>query len=276
VWLLDELDNRLLVWRASRPNTVERSVPLPFFCKEFALGPAGTLYVARPRSLDPTWLYRLSGAGEVLWQSTLDTNLLNMQLRAGPSGTLYWTEPYESSTRPARGRRWTPAATPTGRSLSVSEQRRRTLWGYQPLPRGLRLVTAFLPYDELRFGLVDGAGRLVRSWRVTSRTRIAPVVEATPDVVGGDPVVFVEATRGSGARRTFRREYVVLRLAATAGGTRARFSLPGVGAASRVGGRDHRPPRRPRREALPARLVADHRSSHHPLLARPGRVTDSR
>ena len=32
VWLLDEFKNRLLVWRAGRPDTIDRTVPLPFFC----------------------------------------------------------------------------------------------------------------------------------------------------------------------------------------------------------------------------------------------------
>jgi hypothetical protein len=226
VWLLDEFKNRLLVWRAGRPDTIDRTVPLPFFCEEFALGPGGTVYVLRPRNLQPLWLYRLDAAGGTRWQSTLDTNGFPTQLRTGPGGTLYFTASYESSGRPVRGRRWTPVATPAGRPESVREQRRKSLWGYQPLVGGLRLVTAFLPFHEERFALIDRGRRVVRAWRVTSRTKIGPTLDATPDLVQGDPVVVVEVVAGSG--RDFMWEYEVLRL--TPKGTGVRFAL------------SHRPP----------------------------------
>jgi hypothetical protein len=43
VWLIDELKRRLLVWRPGRPSTFARTVPLPFFAIDFALGPAGSI-----------------------------------------------------------------------------------------------------------------------------------------------------------------------------------------------------------------------------------------
>jgi hypothetical protein len=243
IWLLDELSQRLLVWQPGQPDTVARSVPLPFYPIDFALGPADTLYVTRPANptdppaypggLPPIRLDHLSAAGEVLWESRLATDIFNTQLRAGPDGTLYWTGPFPSP-RIERGseRRWTPAATPAGEPLTVSEQNRGTLWGDQPLPGGLRLLAAaarfepdavygLAPHEE-RFALINPTGGLVRGWRASSRTVIFPVLEATPDLVGGDPVVVIQATVGSGS--DFKWEYIVLRLA-RAGGTRARFSL---------------------------------------------------
>jgi hypothetical protein len=49
---------------------------------------------------------------------------------------------------------------------------------------------------------------------------IWPYPEATPALVGHDPVVVLTASAPP------KSEYVVLRLAATPSGTRARFSLP--------------------------------------------------
>jgi hypothetical protein len=47
------------------------------------------------------------------------------------------------------------------------------------------------------------------------------VLSSTPGLVAGDPVITLEAQRGVG--KSFRREYVVLRLAAV--GARAQLSL---------------------------------------------------
>jgi hypothetical protein len=215
VWLLDGGNQRLLVWRAGHPDVVARSMKLPHFCcEDFALGPAGTLYVTQAGTADHplNFLYQLKATGEVLWQSTLAAEGFPTMLRAGPSGILYSVSP----------RRWVPAVTPGGRPLSVSEQRRRTVSGYQPLPGGRRLLSVRQSPHEWRFSLIDRGGRVTRAWQVVSRTRIGPILAATPDLVGGDPVVFMDVSARIGG--DFKWEYLALRLGPH--GTRARLSLP--------------------------------------------------
>lgn len=237
IWLLDELNRRLLVWPPGQPNADPRPVPLAsFYPVDFALGPAGSFYVtgcplagSRPFVQH---LCRLTATGQALWTSTLATDIFNTQLRLGPDGTLYWTGPVANSPRTERGGSdyvWVPAATRSGKPFSTARQR-RTLTSYQPLPGGLRLVSTtdrfekdwqvgLAPHEE-RFALIDRAGRLVRAWRIISRTVIWPHPAATPALLGGNPVVVLVAHSG------FKSEYVVLRLAATTSGTLARFSLP--------------------------------------------------
>jgi hypothetical protein len=74
------------------------------------------------------------------------------------------------------------------------------------------------PHEE-RLALIDRRGRLVRAWRVLSRTDLGP--SFTPELVGGDPVLALSVTAGSNPG--FKWEYVVLRLGPH--GTLARFSL---------------------------------------------------
>ena len=45
MWLLDVFNNRLLVWPPGQPNAHPRAVPLAWLPGDFALGPAGSLYV---------------------------------------------------------------------------------------------------------------------------------------------------------------------------------------------------------------------------------------
>jgi hypothetical protein len=242
IWLLDELNKRLLVWAPGEPNARPRPVGLgSFYPVDFALGPARSFYVTGcPLGGGKPFvqhLCRLTATGHVLWTSTLATDIFNTQLRLGPDGTLYWTGPVPNSPRTERGGSdyvWVPAATRSGKPFSTARQR-RTLTSYQPLPGGLRLVSTtarfekdwqygLAPHEE-RFALIDRAGRLVRAWRITSRTVIWPYQEATPALVGGDPVVVLTVTgRIKGA---FKMEYMVLRLARS-GPTRTRFSLAHV------------------------------------------------
>jgi hypothetical protein len=144
----------------------------------------------------------------------------NTELRVGPDGTLYAI---------AADLGWMPVATPGGRPISQDQQRQRA--GFQPVGAGLRLLSeTYAPYAgdsgshpgprEVRFALVDRSGRLVRAWRIVSRTAISSN-GFTPGLVGGDPVVSLDATAGQD--RGFKWEYVVLRLGPD--GTKARFSL---------------------------------------------------
>ena len=239
IWLHDGLNQRLLVWRAARPNAFERSVTLPFFAgdHDVALGPSGSIYVARAVGRGTsayTALARLSGSGKLLWQARLAGEFWNSAsfsvgsgspLRVGPDGTLYCLAGMFGRLGGEPG--WMPVATPAGRPLSVAQQRRRTDWPYQPVAGGLRLVSEVYTArvdtapHEARFALVDRRGRVVRAWRVLSRTDIN-LNRTTPELVGGDLVVVLDATAQS--RSGFKWEYVVLRLGRH--GVRAHFSLP--------------------------------------------------
>lgn len=85
-------------------------------------------------------------------------------------------------------------------------------WPYQPLQGGLRLVglEVYAAHDdgaphEIRYALVNRAGRVVRSWRILSTTDLN-FHQTVPDVAGGDPVVVVDFQQPG------QWEYEVLRL----------------------------------------------------------------
>ena len=213
VWLLDGGRQRLVVWKAGKPNTIARIVPLPKdCCEDFALGPRGGIYVTQTGI--PThplnFLYRLRANGGVVWRGTLAAEGFPVLLRVGPDGSLY----------SVFNRAWQPATTPAGRPLSVAAQRRLARRS-QPLAGGRRLVSDFRSAHEARFSLVGRSGALVRSWRVLSKTALEPVLEATPELVGGDPIVFLTVWTPT----PYHAEYLVLRLAPTVSGTRARLAL---------------------------------------------------
>jgi hypothetical protein len=208
IWLLDEVNHRFLVWRPSRPGTVERFVPLPrnLNVTDFALGPAGTIYLYATDHIGPghSNLYALTRTGRPMWKTPAHGDA---PLRTGPDGALYtpFGFPLPDQVRAA----WTPLTTPAGRPLPLAVQRRRTS-PFQPLPGGLRLVTTQPSSHETRFGLVDRTDRLVRAWSVTSRTELYPL-SATAGLVGGDLVVAADVSRPN------KWEHVVLRLAPTGG-----------------------------------------------------------
>jgi hypothetical protein len=220
IWLHDEVNHRLLVWRPGRPDAIAQTVTLPFLdAEDVALGPAGTVYFTRGLPNPPRMLlYRMSVAtGKVLYRSRLAGDVGgNTQLRIGPDGTLYSL---------AADLGWVPVATPAGQPLSTAAQRRGA--GYLPIAPGLRLVSeAYTPNQnqaprEVRYALLDRGGRITSAWRVLSRTNIN-MNFTTPALVGGDLVVALDATAGQAP--SFRWEYEVLRLGAR--GARTRFSLP--------------------------------------------------
>jgi hypothetical protein len=236
IWLNDGLNQRLLAWPAGHPNATPHPLQLPHFSPDtdIALGPAGTVYAAWwDTSVVPpvVRLDRLSATGKVLWQSTLASQVTNSRLRVGPDGTLFFTTGMPGG--PGGETQWAPAATPAGRPLSLPQQLARRSWSEQ-MPGGLQLLSdSMAPCQcgenprgesrrELRFALVNRHGRLVRAWRLLSGTDISMGGSyTTPELVGGDPVVVIDTTAGTG--KAFRWEYEVLRL--TPKGTRARFSL---------------------------------------------------
>jgi hypothetical protein len=224
IWLADGINARLLVWRAGRPGTIARTVPLPLYQAEsdVALGQTDTYYVLRglPPPKPRTVLERVSTSGRI-WRSELagifsdrDGDLaLNTALRIGPDARLYAVSGRPGSTGGERG--WRAVATAHGRRMPVAAQRLGDFWPFQPLSGGLRLLgTVYSPRvdvspREARFALVDRRGRVLRSWRVLSRTDIN-FNHSTPDLVGGDPVVVLDVTAGAG--QGFKWEYLVLRL----------------------------------------------------------------
>jgi hypothetical protein len=238
IYLDDSLNDRLLVFRKGAPDTVARTIPLPTRSadSDVALGRNGSIYVKGGigRGLDfKNVLYQLTSDGSARWRSTLAGDVrssgsfvigANSPLRTGPDGTIYCLAGMPG--RPGGQLGWMPVATPGGRPLTVAQQLRRTSWPGQPVAGGLRLVTevytarANAAPREVRVALVDRAGHVVRAWRIVSRTDIN-FGYATPEVVGGDPMLVLDVTSGTGT--AFRWEYLVLRLGPT--GVRTQFSL---------------------------------------------------
>ena len=226
-WLEDSFDNRLLVWSPGSAVHFARSIPIPWGAglSDIAFGPAGEVYVTRQLT-DPARLVldRLDPAtGGIVWESKVGREYgggssgdsppviaSGSPLRLGPDGTLYYLV---QMGRPGDEWGWMPVATPAGTPLSPGAQIAGIHWPYQPLHGGLRLVglevyTAHgdgAPH-EIRYALVNRAGRVVRSWRILSTTGISNFHQTVPDLAGGDPVVVVDFQDGA------KTEYEVLRL----------------------------------------------------------------
>jgi hypothetical protein len=172
-------------------------------------------------------LDRLTASGTTIWESRLGGYYspfaknfvlgVTAPLRTGPDGTLYCLVFMGMFGADEWG--WMPAATPGGTPLPPAAQRHRTRWPFQPVAHGLRLLgpEVYTPHDdmaphELRYALVDRHDRVVRAWRVLSRTEVN-LHESVTDLVGSDPVVLLQ----------FANEYEVVRLGPH--GARARFSV---------------------------------------------------
>jgi hypothetical protein len=213
VWLMDELNDRLLVWSPDRPDRPARIVPLPLPAPvDFALGRRGMIYVFSSPPGERGYLYAMTADGKVRWKARTIVEVFNSQLRMGPDGTLYYRSLDELG--------WVPVVTPAGRPVPLAEQRRRAS-PFQPMPGGLRLATADVSGHKKDFSLIDQAGHVVRAWRVTSQTTLwfGP---ATAALLGRDLVVAVDVTRETETK--FLYEHLILRLG-SAGGTRARLAL---------------------------------------------------
>jgi hypothetical protein len=220
IWLLDQVNHRLLVWQPGRPDHPARTVALPVDPLEriadFAVAGDGTIYATYvpppgpgPKTLR---LCALTPSGQVRWTAATINEIFNAPLRIGPDGALWVFDGLP-------GQVWTPLTTPAGRPLPLAEQRRRTS-PQQPLPGGQRLTTTHVSAHERHVTLNDHAGQPLRGWRITSQTNLG-ALGATPALVGGDPVVVVETTKQTTAK--FLYEFQVLRLT-RAGGTSVRFA----------------------------------------------------
>jgi len=222
VWVFDVLNHRFLVWQRGRPAHAARTLAFPKLdIRDFVLGRNGTLYLhavyAGPPAGDSgASLWALTSSGEVLWRAKA---LTGSALRVGPSGAIYSVGVRSASS-------WTPLTTSAGKPLSLVQQRRGTN-SFQPLAGGLHLVATQVGPHEAHFALVDRKGKVVKAWRVTSRTQITVSRALTPALVGGDLVAAVDVSRGA------RTEHVVLRLSAR--GMQTLRSLDGTATATRVG-----------------------------------------
>jgi hypothetical protein len=219
IWLFDVLNHRLLMWQTGKAMRPARSLPLPKLdVRDFALGRNGTIYLnavyAKPPAGDSgANLWALKPSGHVLWRAHADTG---NALRLGPDGSLY-----SIGARKAGAGSWTRLTTAAGRPLSLAAQRREST-PFQPLAGGLHLVSTQLGVHEVHFALIDRSHKVVRAWRVTSKTQIELTQRAlTPALVGGVLVVQLDVSRQVGSKFLF--EHVVLRLAPN--GMRQSFSL---------------------------------------------------
>jgi hypothetical protein len=212
VWVLDGVKHRLLAWRHAR---IARSVPLPadVLDSDFVVGRDGTIYVfgGNVHGKPYLTLYALAQSGRARWHAATTVGSGQARLLLAWDGSVYSVGPSATPT-------WTPLTTPAGRPLSLTVQRRRSSH-LQPLASGLRLSTTQVSQREVHFALVDGAGRVVRAWRVTSRTSLE-LARLAPALAGGDVVV------GLGVYRGAKSETTILRLTST-GSARSRLTLEG-------------------------------------------------
>jgi hypothetical protein len=207
IWLFDGVKHRLLVWQRGRAAKPTRSVPLPANVgdSDFAIGRDGTIYVFgnnvphRPY----LWLFALTRTGVVRWKAATTVGSNQAQLLIGPDGTAYAVGRAASPT-------WTPLTTPAGRPLPLAVQRRRS-GPLQPLTSDLRLLATQPSEHEVHLALIDRAHRVVRAWRIRSRTALG-FAHVAPALVGGDLVVVLDAFQQA---KPFRSEHLVLRLGAT-------------------------------------------------------------
>ena len=217
IWLLDGLNHRLLVWRSGRPAHPARRVAVPreLNVRDFAVGRDGTIYLTTGGDAGRPNLFALGRTGTLRWKARTTIAVGNAQLQLGPDGAVYTPSAGEGPMR------WARLTTSGGQPLSLAEQR-KTADQAQPLPGGLRLLETQLSAQEVHLALVDKGGRIVRAWRITSRTALG-LPRAWPALVDGDLVVPLDMTRQVRPDRALW-ENVVVRLGRT-GGTTRRISL---------------------------------------------------
>lgn len=225
IWVLDVLNRRLLVWRAGAPAHPARTIEFPKLdMRDFVLGRDGSVYLyavyAEPPAGDSgANLWKLTPAGKTIWRVHA---LTGSGLRLGPNGAVYSVGVKSASS-------WTPLTTPTGRPLSIAQQRRGTT-PFRPLGGGLHLISTPIGPHEVHFALVDSSQKVVRAWRVTSRTQISVPQAFGATLLRGDLVTALDVSRGK------LLEHVVVRLSSS--GLGALRSLDGkavFGAAAAAG-----------------------------------------
>ena len=237
IYLHDSFSDRMLVWNAGDPDRIVRSVPLPDRTadNDVALGPEGSFYVTHGEGVGLDYrvvLKRLSSTGHELWTGNLAGDFFgnsgkfeigtNSSLLTGPDGKLNVLTAMTSLPGGQFG--WMPVATPDGRAIAPAAQRRGTNWPYQPIGLGQRMITEVYTAvpdsapHEIRVAIVNGRGRVVRAWRVVSRTPIN--LHDTPGMLRGAPTLVLDVLDDTATRW----EYEVLRLVPD--GSPSMFSVP--------------------------------------------------
>jgi hypothetical protein len=210
IWLLDQVNSRLLVWQPGRPDRPARTVPLPFSpAVDLALGRDGTIYINSTPAAQPCYLYALTPTGQARWKTLLPEQHAMGRLQV-VDGIVY--HHFES---------WTPMTDTGGQPLPAAEQSRLAS-PHQPLLGGLRLsqTLATPPYEE-RLSVIDKAGHTVRAWRITSKTELGSVADKAT-LIHDDLVVVLDVDQQT--KTKFLWENLVLRLPPT-GGTSVRFAI---------------------------------------------------
>jgi hypothetical protein len=210
IWLLDEVNERLLVWQPGQPDRPARTVPLPFKAAgDLALGADGTIHVtSMPAGGSGDYLYALTSTGQVRWKTLLpEQRTVGSLLIVDDMVYFHFT-------------RWTPMTDTHGQPLPAAEQRRLAN-PHQPLSGGLRLSEKLITPHELRLSLIDKAGQTVRGWQITSKTELGSIA-AKAALVHDDLVATPCVSEQT--KTKFLYECLVLRLPPI-GGTSVRFAV---------------------------------------------------
>jgi hypothetical protein len=221
VWLLDQVNNRLLTWSAGQPDQASRIVALPGeevrAAADIALAPDGTIYLSYlPQAPNPRKTLQvcaLTPEGALLWTRDTDIEYLNSVVRTGPDGTVYWAPGFGTND-------WTPLTTPTGEPLSLEEQR-AGVRPDQPVSDGLNLTYEEASEQLVRVTLTDEHGAAVESWEVASDTSLGGIL-ATSGLLGEDPILTLGVFDQT--PDDFRWESLTLRITPD-GGIPVRFAL---------------------------------------------------
>jgi hypothetical protein len=205
VWVVDDVHDRLLGWDPGRPDQPIRSIALPFFPADVALGLDGTLYVSGHRvGGGPPRLYAYTQEGVRLWKELLLAGFADDFIRLGPDGVVYSVDPFYG---------WVPVTDADEGPLTIAEQR-EGVRPYEPVASDLQLFEEghFAPH-RFRLALATESGHLHRAWEISSASPLADRSDGSPSTAGGDPVLLFQVFD----LHAHLEEHLVVRLSATDG-----------------------------------------------------------
>jgi hypothetical protein len=162
VFVLDEAHRRLFRWDAPRRDPTRLSLAINGTLADMTVDENGDVYVLEStENRADDRILRIFGRDGTAQDSVALAERAD-QVRTGPSGAVVLAQPSGQWLSATAGREPLPA----------SAQRRSARSG-RPLPGGDEVVV-LRTGNEIRLALVR-AGRVLRSWRVTSNTAIAEV-----------------------------------------------------------------------------------------------------